>query len=265
MGIPVLSGRGLSLDDTPQSDLVVVVSQALATRMAPEGSPLGLRIRLNAPGFDQWRTVVGVVGNVKYGLNWDGMPQAYVPLAQAPDFMDNWVIRTTSDPLALAGAFQQLREELDPEGTSSYRALADLIHESTPVVAARFSVILLGSLAGLAALLAIFGVYGVLAYLVQLRSREIGIQLALGAEHRKVLGTVLRRGMVMACAGLGTGILLAIGLGRVMESQLFGVEPWDPATLAAAGVLLLASTLAASYLPARRAAHLDPVEVLKGE
>jgi predicted permease len=265
MGIPVLSGRGLSLDDTAESDLVVVVSQAQAERMAPEGSPLGLRIRLEAPGADQWRTVVGVVGNVRYGLNWDAMPQAYVPLAQAPDFMDNWVIRTAADPLEVAAAFQQVREELDPEGTSLVRDLGSLVYGSRAVVAARFSLILLGGLAGLAALLAILGVYGILAYLVQLRSREIGIQLALGAEHSKVLVMVLRRGLSMGALGLGAGVLLALGFGRFIESQLFGVEPWDLPALGAAGALLLGATLAASYLPARRAAHLDPAEVLKGE
>jgi len=265
MEIPVVAGRGLSLDDTSESEPVVVISQALAKSMAPGGSPLGLRIRLNAPGDSVWRTVVGVVGDVKYRLDFESMSMAYAPLAQGPSFMDNWVVRTNLDPMALAAPFQQLREELDPEGTSSFQPLADLVHGSTAVVSARFSVILLASLACLAALLAVFGVYGVLAYLVQLRSREIGIQLALGATHGKVLGAVLHRGVVMAGMGLGSGTLLAIGLGRVIESQLFGVEPWDPATLGIAGVLLLGATLAASYLPARRAAHLDPVEVLKGE
>ncbi len=266
MGIPVLAGRGLSLDDTAESELVVVVSQALAERMAPEGgSPLGSRIRLNAGEGSVWRTVVGVVGDVKYRLDFDNMIMAYVPAAQDATFLDNWVIRTTSDPMALAPAFQQLREELDPEGTSLYRILADIIHGSNAVVAARFSVILLGGLAALAAVLAVLGVYGVLAYLVQLRSREIGIQLALGAEAGRVLGSVLRRGLLMGSFGLGTGFLLSLVLGRIIESQLFGIEPWDPVALAGAGMLLIGATLAASYLPARRAAGLDPVEVLKGE
>jgi ABC-type antimicrobial peptide transport system permease subunit len=126
-------------------------------------------------------------------------------------------------------------------------------------------VILLGSLAALAGLLAIMGVYGVLAYLVQLRSREIGIQLAIGADRRRVLRTFLSRGMGMAGIGLGIGGTLFLGLGRVTESQLFGVRPWDPLTLASAGILLLGASLAASYLPARRAASLDPVEVLRRE
>jgi len=265
MEIPLVAGRGLSLDDTPDSDPVVVISQALADEMAPGTSPLGLRVRLNAPGDSIWRTVVGVVADVKYRLDFGAMSMAYVPFAQAPSFMDNWVIRTTSDPMELASAVQRTREELDPEGTSSFRALSAIIQGSSAIVAARFSVILLGSLAGLAALLAIFGVYGVLAYLVQLRAREIGIQLALGAERRKVVRTVLGRGLFMAGLGLSAGVLMAIGLGRIIQSQLFGVEPWDPVTLGAAGLLLLGATLAASYLPARRAAHLDPVDILKGE
>ena len=154
---------------------------------------------------------------------------------------------------------------MDPEGTSSYRGLTELMEGSTVVVATRFSVLLLGSLAGLAALLAVLGVYGILAYLVQLRSREIGIQIALGAETRRVLDTVLRRGMLMGTMGLGAGLLLSLGLGQVIESQLFGVEPWDPAALIIAGTLLLGSTLLASLIPARRASRLNPVEILKGE
>jgi ABC-type antimicrobial peptide transport system permease subunit len=266
MKIPVLSGRGLSLEDTPESEPVVVVSQALAERMAPGGgSPLGLRVRLNAGDEPVWRTVVGVVGDVKYRLNFDNMIMAYVPASQDPTYLDNWVIRTASNPISLAPLFHQVREELDPEGTSSFRVLSDVIRSSQAVVSARFSVILLGGLAGLAAILAVLGVYSVLAYIVQLRSREIGIQLALGAEEGRVLGTILRRGLLMGAVGLGVGILLSTGMGRIIESQLFGIEPWDPITLAGAGLLLIGATLAASYLPARRAAGLDPVEVLKGE
>ena len=265
MDIPILAGRGFSHDDTPESEPVVVVSRAQASAMAPDGSPLGLRIRLNAPGDSIWRTVVGVVGDVKYRLDFSVMSMAYAPLAQAPSYMDNWVIRTASDPASLAPAFQRIREELDPEGTSSYRPLSQTIQGSTALVAARFSVILLGSLAALAAVLAVLGVYGVLAYIVQLRSRELGIQLALGAERRSVVRTILGRGLLMAGIGLATGTLLAISLGRLMANQLFGIEPWDPLSLASAAVLLLGATLAASYVPARRAAGLDPVEVLKGE
>jgi putative ABC transport system permease protein len=265
MEIPILAGRPFSMDDNADSNPVVVVSQALAESLTPEGSPLGLRIRMNAPGDSIWRTVVGVAADVRYRLDWGPMMMAYFPAPQSPTYLDNWVIRTAGNPTALSGSFQRLREELDPEGTSSYRPLKEAIEGSTVVVATRFSVLLLGSLAGLAALLAVFGVYGILAYLVQLRSREIGIQLALGAENRRVLATVLRRGVLMGGAGLGMGFLASLGLGKIIESQLFGVAPWDPPALMAAGALLLGSTLLASFLPARRASRLDPVEILKGD
>ncbi len=265
MGIPVLAGRGLTDEDTPDSEPVVVISQASAAAMAPDGSPLGLRIRLNSPGDSIWRTVVGVVGDVRYRLNFGAMPMAYVPMSQAPTYLDNWVIRTASDPMALAPAFRRIQGELDPTGTSSFVSLSENIEGSAAAVSARFSVILLGSLAALAALLAVGGVYGVLAYLVQLRQRELGIQLALGAERKSVIRAILGRGFLMAGAGLGAGLLIAFSLGQLIASLLFRIDPWDPIALASAGGLLLGATLAASYLPARRAAGLDPVEVLKGE
>jgi putative ABC transport system permease protein len=264
MGIPLLAGREFSDRDTEESEPVAVVSEALARRMAPDGSPLGLRIRINS-GDSVFRTVVGVVGDVKYRLDFDAMQMAYFPQAQAPSYLDNWVLRTETDPLALAGPVREVREILDPEGTSILQDLTSVIQGSRAAVAARFSVILLGSLACLAALLAVFGVYGVLAYLVQLRSREIGIQVALGARRRRVLGTVLLRGMAMAVVGLGVGLGLSLILGRLMESQLFGVEPRDPGSLAAAGLMILGACAAASYLPARKAASTNPVEVMKGE
>jgi putative ABC transport system permease protein len=263
MEIPLLEGRSLSPEDAAGSEPVAVVSQALAERMAPGTSPLGLRIRVDTRGDSIWRTVVGVAGDVRYRLSQDPMAMAYVPMAQRPRELGLWVIRTAPDPAGTVPEVQALLREMNPEGSPYVRLLDDLVSESYAVVSARFSVILLGSLAGLAALLAIMGVYGVLAYLVQLRSQEIGIQLAIGADRGRVLRTFLSRGMGMAGIGLGIGGILFLGLGRVTETQLFGVRPWDPVTLVSAGVLLLGASLAASYLPARRAAGLDPVEVLR--
>ncbi len=265
MNIPVMAGRGLSTADTEGTEPVVVVSQSLAEKMAPEGSPLGMRVRMNVRGDSIWRTVVGVVGDVRYRLDWSTMDIAYLPFGQDHSYMDNWVIRTAGDPMALTGPFREIQMELDPEGTHIYQDLEDVIHNSWAVVSARFSVLLLGSLAVLAAFLALFGIYGVLSYLVQLNSRAIGIQVALGAERRQVIRSVLTRGVAMAAFGLGIGIPLALILGRIMGTQLFGVEPWDPLSLGLSGILLMAATLVASWIPGRRAAGLDPVEVLKGE
>jgi predicted permease len=265
MGIPVVAGRTLSEDDQAESEPVVVVSQALAEMMTPGESPLGRRVRIDVRGDSIWRTVVGVVGDVRYRLNQSPMRMAYAPMEQRPSVLDNWIVRTASDPAGLVSSVRSVAQGVHPEGNSSVQVLNQAIRQSSAVISARFSVILLGSLAGLAAGLAILGVYGVLAYLVQLRSREIGIQLAMGADQSRVLRNVLFRGLGMAGLGLGIGALLSLGLGQVLESQLFGVQSMDPATLLSAGTLMLGATLAASFLPARRAARLDPVEVLKGE
>ncbi len=265
MGIPVVAGRPLSPDDGADSEPVVVVSQALAEMMTPGESPLGRRIRVDVRGDSIWRTVVGVVGDVRYRLNRSPMRMAYAPVEQRPGVLDNWVIRTGSDPAALVSPVRGAAQEIHPEGSSSVQVLDEAIRQSSAVISARFSVILLGSLAALAAGLAILGVYGVLAYLVQLRSREIGIQLAMGADQSRVLRNVLFRGLAMAGVGLGIGAGLSLGLGQVLESQLFGIRSMDPAAFLAAGGLMVGATLAASFLPARKAASLDPVEVLKGE
>ncbi|MGW8266610.1 MAG: ADOP family duplicated permease [Longimicrobiales bacterium] len=265
MEVPLLVGRALSPDDGPGSEPVAVVSQALADRMAPGGSPLGLRIRIDTQGDSIWRTVVGVTGDVRYRLSQGPMAMAFVPMAQRPTELGLWVVRTAPDPSGSVPGIQNVFREMNPEGSPYIRLLDELVRESYAVVSARFSVILLGSLAGLAAFMAILGVYGVLAYLVQLRTREIGIQLAMGADRRRVLRTFLSRGVGMAGIGIGIGGLLFLGLARVAESQLFGVQPLDPATLLSAGILLFGASLAASYLPARQAGGLDPVEVLRRE
>ena len=163
---------------------------------------------------------------------------------------------------------QPIREtltEANPSAVASVQLLEEMVQDSQVLTSARFTVALVGVFAILASFLAVMGVYGVLAYLVQLRSREIGIQLALGAEKTRVLKTVLGRGLAMAGVGLVLGILLSLAMGRVVGGMLFGVSPANPGALAVAGTLLTVAVLAASYLPARRAAGLDPVAVLKGE
>ncbi len=268
MEIPLVAGRLLTQDDRAQSEPVTVISQTLANRIAPGESPLGLRIRREshrADGDPPWFTIVGIVGDVRYRLNYDPMGMAYLPVAQQPASMNNWVIRSGSDPISLFASVRRVAEEKNPDGSPYLRPLSDEIGGSYAMVSARFSAIFLGSLGVLAGLLAVMGVYGVLAYLVQLRSREIGIQLAMGAEKTRVLRAFLRRGLVMAGIGMGAGTLMALGLGRLMESELFGIQPRDPATFLFAGALMVVAILAASYFPARRAAGLDPVDILKGE
>jgi predicted permease len=265
MRIPILEGRGLSPDDGPGSQPVVVISQSLARTMAPDGSALGKRVRIDLQGDSVWRTVVGVAGDVVYRLNFVPQAMFYVPVAQRPNRMENWVIRTAGNPAGVLTGIRQVAHEMNPEAAPTARVLTEAIRDSEAVVSSRFMVMLLGGLAGLAAVLAVLGVYGVLAYTVQLRAHEIGIQLALGAESGRILRTLLHRGVTMAGVGMVIGVGLSLLLGRVVQSALFGVRAWDPLTLGSVGGVLLASVLAASYVPARRAAALDAVTVLRGE
>ncbi len=141
--------------------------------------------------------------------------------------------------------------------------LEDRINQSTSIAGPRFGIFVLGSLSVLAAVLAVLGVYGVLAYTVEQRVHEIGIRMALGAGTRNVVRTVMRRGMLMAGLGMGIGLAIAIALSRVMDSALFEVSATDPTTLVAVGLLVAGAAMVASYIPARRATRVDPVEALR--
>jgi putative ABC transport system permease protein len=263
MRIPVIAGRGISVDDRQDSEPVVLVSQALAARMG--GDPLGKRIRVNAHGDSIWRAVVGVVGDVRYRLDNEPMAMFYVPFNQRPTGYQNIVIRTAMDPAGLAPAIRSVIWERDPRSPVSVDALDDLIHDSYVLGTSRFVILVLGGLALLAAGITLIGVYGVLAYSVNQRVRDIGIRMALGAEHGEVVRAVLGRGLIMAAVGLAIGGAIAIAFGRTVRSLVFGVQPTDPFTLGSVALLVIVAVAAASYLPARRAASLNPVDVLRSE
>jgi ABC-type antimicrobial peptide transport system permease subunit len=155
--------------------------------------------------------------------------------------------------------------ERDPRSPVSVDALDDLIHDSYVLGTSRFVILVLGGLALLAAGITLIGVYGVLAYSVNQRVRDIGIRMALGAEHGEVVRAVLGRGLIMAAVGLAIGGAIAIAFGRTVRSLVFGVQPTDPFTLGSVALLVIVAVAAASYLPARRAASLNPVDVLRSE
>ena len=265
VGIPVVSGRALQETDVMDSDPVIVVSEALARQAWPDENPIGRRIRVDAPGDSIWRTVVGVMGDVRYRLNFGPNPMYYAPHAQAPTGAHYLVIKAAVDPVGLFPAIRQVVTELDPGTPVTIRELDQVIAGSSAVAGSRFVILVLGSLSALAALLAAVGIYGVLAYTVQQRSREIGIQLALGAEKGKVLAAVMGRGLLLAGIGLVAGGVCTVAAGQVVDSQLFEVPAYDPLTLGAVAVLVAVTAAAASYFPARWAARLDPAEVLRAE
>jgi putative ABC transport system permease protein len=263
MRIPVLDGTmfidGQSTSEAPP----IVVNRSLADRFFPGRSPLGVRVRLGPNPKAPWRTIVGVVGDVRHdGPERPPAPEVYIPWSQyfSPDGVV--VARVAGEPAAAIPVVRAAVQSLDPQ-LPPWRmgSVEDLLGESA--AARRAMMILLGIFGALAMLLALVGVYGVMAYDVSQRTPEIGVRMALGAERAEVLRMIVRQGMVPALVALGVGIAGAVAAGRAVRSMLFGVEPTDPLTFAVVAVLMLAVTAFACYLPARRAAGIDPVAALR--
>jgi len=270
MGIPVLDGRDFALSDTTAAP-VVLVNETLAKTFYKNQSPVGKRLK---PGFrDQtpWFTIAGVVRDVKQGgVNAKTGTELYFLNAQWPTALQsaprnmNIVMRTTLTPDALAPQIRRIVQAMDPAlPVVRLRSMDDVFADS--LSRPRFLAQLLGVFAGLALLLAAIGTYGILSYAVTERRREIGIHMALGASRTTVLGMILGQGMRLTIAGLVGGLLAALGLARLLQTQLFNVEPSDPSTMAAVSVFIALVALAACYIPASRATRVDPMVVLRDE
>jgi predicted permease len=265
MRIPVVEGRAFTAAEWRDTS-VAVVNARLARTLWPGKSPLGRRVRFGSAESPRWLTVVGVVGEVKqWGLNDEPAPQLHVPLgAAAPGNGFAVVARVDGEPAALAPALRRvLRDEAPSVGAVDVTPMPTIVrtvHWQPKVFGALFAAF------GLAALLlAVVGVYGMTAFAVAQRTREIGVRVALGATARDVVGLAARRGLVLTAAGTVVGLALAVAAGGALRSLLFGVEPNDPAVLLGAPLFLAAVTLVATWLPARRAARVDPAVALRAE
>jgi putative ABC transport system permease protein len=190
--------------------------------------------------------------------------ETFLPHAQAPDNALTLVVRTARDPASLAPAVRGAVRAIDPEQPVFEVATMDQLL-SGMVAQRRFSMTLLGIFAGVALALGIVGVYGVTSFLVAQRTREVGVRIALGAEPRQLVRMVVRQGMTVAVAGIALGLAGALAMTRVMERLLYGVSPSDVVTLAGVTAVLALATLAANWLPARRAARVDPLVALRAE
>jgi putative ABC transport system permease protein len=268
MRIPLRKGRTFDAGDRRGAKAVAVVNETLAAQVFAGEDPLGQRLRIGI-GTDKSDPltfeVVGVVGDVRrFGRGIFAPPEIYVPHPQQSWSFMSLVVRTSGEPVSLAGALRRQVAALDPgQAVHDVRPLLDLLSDS--LAASRFVMALLGGFALLGLALATVGVYGVVAGSVERRTGEIGLRLAVGANSGDVLRMVLGQAARLLAAGVTLGLLAAFALTRVLQSLLFDVSPTDPATFAAvAGVLALAA-LVASYLPARRAARLDPAAVLREE
>ncbi|HJX83521.1 MAG TPA: FtsX-like permease family protein, partial [Candidatus Angelobacter sp.] len=266
MQIPLRKGRFFNEQDTYTNPRAVVVDEYMAQELWPNQDPLGKRIHYGGAKEDApWLTVVGVVGRVKqYALDADSRIAFYFPQTQFRTRAIDVVVRSSTDPSALTAAVRNAIHSLDPDlPIYRVRTMAQCVDES--LARRRFSMVLLGLFAGLALVLATIGIYGVIAYLVSQGTREIGIRIALGADKKNILGLVVRQGMTLALVGVAIGLAASFILTRFMSSLLFGVNATDALTFTAIPLLLTLVALTASYVPARRAAGIDPMIALRCE
>jgi predicted permease len=238
----------------------------MADQLWPGQDPIGKRIHIvELPSKDPWQTVVGVVGRVKQD-SLDSNPRIafYVAHTQFPTRAMTVAFRSRPDSAAMLSATKSTLRSLDPDLPMYHaRTMEQQVNES--LAQRRFSMMLLGVFAVVALALATIGIYGVMAYLVNQGTRELGIRIALGASQRNILGLVVRQGMVLAISGVTIGLAAAFLLTRLMRSLLFGIEATDPITFAGISLLLAAIALLACYVPAQRAARIDPLISLRCE
>ena len=273
LGIALKRGRDVSDADRSGAPIVSVVNEEFVRRYFPNEDAIGKRIELGwtqdtaatGPAAALGGTIVGVVGNVKRaGLAEEVRPETYAAYMQPtfPEFAV--VVRSTADPSTVIAAARAQMRALDADlPISGLRELSELISRS--VAQPRFYTLLLGAFAAIALLLAAVGIYGVISYAVSLRTRELGIRLALGATGRHVSRLVLREGVGLAVGGVVIGGISAFWLSRLLTNLLFGVSTTDPATFLGVSAVLMAIAALACLVPARRAARVDPVTAMRNE
>ncbi len=264
MAIPLLRGRFFSEHDVSGATSVAIVNQAFARRYFSGEEPVGKRVAF-LWGTEGFQEIVGVVGDIRHGSLTQGPePELYVPFEQRPDSSFNVVVRSQANPAALVAAVRKLVFQIDSNlAVANAATLEEIVLRS--VSGERFRTVLLGAFAAIALILTAVGLYGVVAYSVSQRTQEIGIRMALGAQPRDISDMVLRQGFRLVAIGTAIGILAALILARFVASLLFEVRPYDPLTFVAITILLAGVTLAAGYLPARRATRVDPLVALRYE
>jgi len=272
LAIPVKQGREFDAEDGPGSGLVAIVNETFARQLLSAHDPLGRMVYLEGRG-NPGRRIVGVVGDVKSEIANTVPPTLFIPSAQTPVgltrifggwFPTHVMVRASGDPAALAGAVRAAIHETDPRvPVGKVRTLDEVLSES--VAFHRFHMLLIAIFAGLALVLAALGIFGVTAYSVVERTREIGVRIAVGATPRAVYGMVLGQGLRHGLMGIALGFAGALALKGVAAHWLFGITGTDPVTYACATLVSMGATAAAVYLPARRAASVDPLAALREE
>jgi putative ABC transport system permease protein len=264
LGIPLVRGRDFDDRDVYDATFTVIVNEALVREAFPGQDPLGHTIFCGLDDSTRPLRIIGVVGDFRqYGPASDPLPEIYFPYQQHPNNATalTLLIRTTMDPRTFSGTLRRTLREAAPDTPVRFTTMDALLHEN--MAAPRFRTLLLAIFAGLAVCLAMAGVYGVLAYLVAQRANEIGIRMALGANQGDVVRMVVRQAVGLAVMGLTIGLAGSVAGARLLAGFLYEVRPTDTLTYAAVAGFLCMATLAASYLPARRAARIDPLIALR--
>jgi putative ABC transport system permease protein len=265
MGIPLLRGRNFSDSEQREPRHVILINEALARAYFAEQDPIGQRLDVLMFEKPTPAEIIGVVGNVRYDSLIDASPPAvYFPHPDLTYSFMTLVIRTDGEPSAIAPAVQREVRSLEPnQPVSDVRTMNQVMSEW--VARSRFNTLLLGLFAGLATLLSAVGIFGVMNYSVALRTREIGLRLAVGAQPRQVLLLILKQGFWLTIVGVILGLAAAFALTRLLSGLLFGVAAVDVTTFATISLLLVVVSLFACYLPARRAMRIDPLSALRYE
>jgi putative ABC transport system permease protein len=263
MGVPLVRGRLFNERELRELSNVVIVNEALVRQHLPGEDPLGKQLVIDMSDNPSPTTIIGVVGDVRYmDLVTRPRPMSYWPHPQLAYGAMTVTVRTSTDPLALAPAVERAIQSIDKDQpVSDVRTMDQWITKS--LAQARFNALLLGLFAATALLLASLGIYGVMSYAVSQRTSEIGVRLALGADEHAILRLIVGNGVALAAGGLAIGVLMAFALSRTMSSLLYETSGTDPVTFVSVVVTLGAVAVLASYLPARRASHITPVEALR--
>jgi putative ABC transport system permease protein len=266
LGVPLLAGRTFDASDKPDGRQVVIIGKTIADRMFAGRNPVGMGLRYSSfPGDPD--LIVGVVGDVKItGLDEAVKPVLYYPFRQSASTFSNLVVRTTTDPTALAGSIRNEVRNLEPDAAIlNVRTMDEMIAQTPASFMRRFPALVISIFAGVALLLASIGIYGVVSYSVSQQTHYIGVRMALGARPSDILRMVLKQGLFLAVLGVGIGVLAALGLTRLLSTLLYQVSANDVSTFAIVTGALFAVALLACYLPARRATKVDPLTALRYE